>query len=150
MEKKKIRYSDQELEEFRQIILQKLEKARNDLKLLIESYDLGNGNGTDDTSPTYKGLEEGLREHDMERNRKLIDRQNDFIGCLENALVRIGNKNYGICRVTGKLIPKDRLRAVPHATLSIEAKRVQVTSGPNNRYHEPVFDDEEVLSKTGT
>ena len=127
VEKAKTRYSDEELEEFRQIILSKLEKAHNDLKLLTESYTTGNDHDTNDTSPTFKVLEEGYQVFSKEENSKFAARQSKFIKALENALVRIENKSYGICRVTGKLIPKDRLRIVPHATLSIEAKRQQTT-----------------------
>jgi RNA polymerase-binding transcription factor DksA len=127
VEKTKTRYSDEELEEFRQIILSKLEKAHNDLKLLTESYTTGNDHDTNDTSPTFKVLEEGYQVFSKEENSKFAARQSKFIKALENALVRIENKSYGICRVTGKLIPKDRLRIVPHATLSIEAKRQQTT-----------------------
>jgi RNA polymerase-binding transcription factor DksA len=128
-EKAKTRYSDEELEEFRQIILNKLEKAHNDLRLLTESYTTGNDHDTNDTSPTFKVLEEGYQVFSKEENSKFAARQ--FIKALENALIRIENKSYGICRATGKLIPKDRLRIVPHATLSIEAKRNQtVVTGP--------------------
>jgi RNA polymerase-binding transcription factor DksA len=127
VEKAKTRYSDEELEEFRQIILSKLEKAHNDLKLLTESYTTGNDHDTNDTSPTFKVLEEGYQVFSKEENSKFAARQSKFIKALENALVRIENKSYGICRITGKLIPKDRLRIVPHATLSIEAKRQQTT-----------------------
>jgi DnaK suppressor protein len=125
VEKVKNRYSDEELEEFRQIILSKLEKAHNDLNLLTESYTTGNDHDTNDTSPTFKVLEEGYQVFSKEENSKFAARQSKFIKALENALIRIENKSYGICRVTGKLIPKDRLRIVPHATLSIEAKRQQ-------------------------
>jgi RNA polymerase-binding transcription factor DksA len=118
----KTRYSDEELEEFRQIILKKLEKAKEDLKLLTEAYTNTGGNDTSDTSPTFKVLEEGQQVLSKEENRQLAARQERFISNLEAALVRIENKTYGICRVTGKLISKERLRAVPHATLSIEAK----------------------------
>ncbi|MGE5424124.1 MAG: TraR/DksA family transcriptional regulator [Syntrophothermus sp.] len=124
-DKVKNRYSDEELEEFRTIILSKLEKARNDLDLLTESYTTGNDHDTNDTSPTFKVLEEGYQVFSKEENSKFAARQSKFIKALENALVRIENKSYGICRATGKLIPKDRLRIVPHATLSIEAKRQQ-------------------------
>jgi len=123
----KNRYSDEELEEFRKIILSKLEKAHNDLKLLTESYTTGNDHDTNDTSPTFKVLEEGYQVFSKEENSKFAARQSKFIKALENALIRIENKSYGICRATGKLIPKDRLRIVPHATLSIEAKRQQTT-----------------------
>ena len=125
VENVKNRYTDEELEEFRQIILKKLEKARNDLELLTESYTTGNENDTNDTSPTFKVLEEGYQVFSKEENSKFAARQSKFIKALENALVRIENKTYGICRVTGKLIPKDRLKVVPHATLCIEAKRNQ-------------------------
>jgi len=124
----KNRYSDEELEEFKQIILKKLDKARNDLTMLTESYTTGNEHDTNDTSPTFKILEEGYQVFSKEENSKFAARQEKFIKSLENALIRIENKTYGICRVTGKLIPKDRLRIVPHATLSIEAKRVQTVS----------------------
>jgi DnaK suppressor protein len=132
----KNRYSDEELEEFKQIILKKLEKAHNDLKLLTESYTTGNEHDTNDTSPTFKVLEEGYQVFSKEENSKFAARQEKFIKSLENALIRIENKTYGICRVTGKLIPKDRLRIVPHATLSIEAKRVQVAV-PAARHTDP-------------
>jgi DnaK suppressor protein len=123
----KTRYTDEELDEFKEIILKKLEKAHNDLNLLTESYTTGNDHDTNDTSPTFKVLEEGYQVFSKEENSKFAARQSKFIKALENALVRIENKSYGICRVTGKLIPKDRLRIVPHATLSIEAKRNQTT-----------------------
>jgi RNA polymerase-binding transcription factor DksA len=118
----KNRYSDDELEEFRQIILAKLEKARKDLKMLTEAFANSNEHDISDTSPTFKVLEEGYQVNSKEENSKLAARQDKFITALENALVRIENKSYGICRVTGKLISKERLRIVPHATLSIEAK----------------------------
>jgi RNA polymerase-binding transcription factor DksA len=102
-----------------------LEKARNDLALLTESYTISNDHDISDTSPTFKILEEGYQVFSKEENSKFAARQSKFIKALENALVRIENKTYGICRATGKLIPKDRLRVVPHATLSIEAKRNQ-------------------------
>jgi RNA polymerase-binding transcription factor DksA len=124
----KNRYSDEELDEFKQIILKKLVKAHNDLKLLTESYTTGNEHDTNDTSPTFKVLEEGYQVFSKEENSKFAARQEKFIKSLENALIRIENKTYGICRVTGKLIPADRLRSVPHATLSIEAKRLQVAA----------------------
>ena len=125
VEQTKNRYSDEELEEFRIIILNKLEKAHNDLKLLTESYTISNDHDISDTSPTFKVLEEGYQVFSKEENSKFAARQSKFIKALENALIRIENKSYGICRVTGNLIPKDRLRIVPHATLSIEAKRIQ-------------------------
>ena len=127
----KNRYSDEELEEFRVIILNKLEKARNDLKLLTESYTISNDHDISDTSPTFKVLEEGYQVFSKEENSKFAARQSKFITALENALIRIENKTYGICRVTGNLIPKDRLRIVPHATLSIEAIRDQKVPAPN-------------------
>jgi DnaK suppressor protein len=123
MEKKeKTRYSDEELQEFREIILKKLEEARDGLKLLTEAYTTQNANDTNDTSPSFKILEEGSQVLSKEENSQLAARQQKFIRDLENALIRIENKTYGICRSTGKLISKERLRSVPHATLSIEAK----------------------------
>jgi RNA polymerase-binding transcription factor DksA len=124
-ESKKTRYSDEELEEFREIILKKLEKAREDLKILTEAFTHSNEHDTNDTSPTFKVLEEGYQVLSKEENSRLAARQQKFINALENALIRIENKSYGICRVTGKLISKERLRAVPHATLSIDAKLQQ-------------------------
>jgi len=121
----KTRYNDEELEEFRAIIMKKLEKAKNDFQLLTEAYTAGNTNDIDDTSPTFKVLEEGHQVLSKEENSRLASRQEKFIRNLENALQRIENKTYGICRVTGKLISKERLRSVPHATLSIDAKRNQ-------------------------
>lgn len=121
----KTRYSAEELEEFRQIILQKLKKAKDDLALLVEAYTNHSGSDTNDTSPTFKVLEEGQQVLSKEENSRLADRQRRFINNLEAALVRIENGTYGICRETGKLISKERLRAVPHATLSIEAKNKQ-------------------------
>ena len=118
----KKRYSDEELEEFRQIILEKLVKAREDLKMLTDAYTHANEHDTNDTSPTFKVLEEGYQVLSKEENSRLAARQQKFINSLENALIRIENKTYGICRVTGKLISKERLRSVPHATLSIDAK----------------------------
>ena len=112
----KTRYSDAELEEFRAIINEKLELAQRDYELLKASLTGADGNDTDDTSPTYKVLEEGANTLSKEETTRLAQRQ------LKAALVRIENKTYGICRETGKLIPAERLRAVPHATLSIEAK----------------------------
>ncbi len=116
------RYADEELHEFKKIIIDKLDQARKDLELLTEAYTNTGGNSTDDTSPTFKVLEEGSQVLSKEENSQLAGRLNKFIQNLEAALVRIENKTYGICRVTGKLIPKERLRSVPHATLSIEAK----------------------------
>ncbi len=121
----KTRYSDEELEEFKEIILKKLDKARADLKLLTEALTADGENGTNDTSPTFKILEEGYQVLSKEENGRLAARQQKFIQNLENALIRIENKTYGVCRATGKLIAKERLRIVPHATLSIEAKLQQ-------------------------
>jgi len=121
----KNRYSDEELEEFKVLILEKLRKATRDLKMLTEAYTISNEHDTTDTSPTFKILEEGYQVMSKEENSRLAARQDKFIKALENALIRIENKSYGICRVTGKLISKERLRAVPHATLSIEAKLLQ-------------------------
>ncbi len=121
-ETKRTRYSDEELEEFKIIILEKLKKANDDLKLLTDAYTNAGDNSTNDTSPTFKVLEEGQQVLSKEENRQLAARQERFIKNLEAALVRIENKTYGICRATGKLISKERLRAVPHATLSIDAK----------------------------
>jgi DnaK suppressor protein len=118
----KTRYSDEELDEFRQIILQKLEKAKEDYELLKSAVTQSESNDTQDTSPTFKVLEEGAATLSKEEAGKLAQRQQKFIQHLQAALVRIENKTYGICRESGKLIPKERLRAVPHATLSIDAK----------------------------
>ncbi len=120
--KEKTRYSDVELEEFRQIINEKLEKAQRDYELLRDGMTNMDGNDVMDTSPTFKVLEEGAATLSKEESGRLAQRQMKFIQHLQAALVRIENKTYGICRETGKLIPKERLRAVPHATLSIEAK----------------------------
>lgn len=119
----KNRYSDEELEEFRQIINEKLEVAQRDYDALKASLMNADNNSTDDTSPTYKVLEEGASTLSKEETTRLAQRQMKFIQSLQAALVRIENKTYGICRETGKLIPKERLRAVPHATLCIEAKQ---------------------------
>ncbi len=116
------RYSDEELMEFKEIILKKLEKAQEDYEMYRNSITHGDGNDTQDTSPTFKVLEEGAATLSKEEAGKLAQRQLKFIQHLQAALVRIENKTYGICRETGKLISKERLRAVPHATLSIEAK----------------------------
>ena len=121
----KTRYSDEELQEFKEIILRKLEQARKDYELLKNTITHGDGNDTQDTSPTFKVLEEGAAVLSKEEAGKLAQRQQKFIQYLQAALVRIENKTYGICRETGKLIPKERLRAVPHATLSIDAKQKQ-------------------------
>ena len=118
----KTRYSDAELEEFRELILEKLAKAKKDYDLLKGTITNSTGNDTEDTSPTFKILEEGAATLSKEEAGQLAQRQLKFIQHLQAALVRIENKTYGICRETGQLIPKERLRAVPHATLSIEAK----------------------------
>jgi len=121
----KTRYNEEELEEFKQIILNKLDKARKDYELLKEAITHGESNDTQDTSPTFKVLEEGAATLSKEEAGKLAQRQQKFIQHLSAALVRIENKTYGICRATGKIIPKERLRAVPHATLTIDAKQQQ-------------------------
>jgi len=118
----KIRYSDDELAEFREIIVKKLEEAQQDLELLRDQLSHRDDHGTDDTSPTFKLLEDGSEVMSREETNQLAIRQQKFIANLQGALVRIQNKTYGICRETGKLISKERLRIVPHATLSIEAK----------------------------
>ncbi|MBQ8760167.1 MAG: TraR/DksA family transcriptional regulator [Bacteroidales bacterium] len=117
----RVRYSDEELEEFKELILDKLARARKDLEMLNDNIS-GEDNSANDTAPTFKILEEGSNVLSKEENSQLAARQYKYIQNLENALVRIENKTYGVCRVTGKLIPKERLRAVPHATLSVEAK----------------------------
>tara|TARA_B100000965_G_scaffold316183_1_gene276501 strand:+ start:467 stop:850 length:384 start_codon:yes stop_codon:yes gene_type:complete len=122
---KKARYSDKELENFRKLIEEKIEKAQEDLELLRSAYMNNGNNGTDDTSPTFKAFEEGSETMSKEANTQLAIRQEKFIRDLKNAMIRIENKTYGICRVTGKLINKKRLLLVPHATLSIEAKNMQ-------------------------
>jgi len=121
----KNRYSDQDLEEFKTLIEEKIVKAKEDLELLRSSYMNDGNNGTEDTSPTFKAFEEGSETMSKEANTQLALRQEKFIRDLKNALMRIENKTYGICRVTGKLIQKERLILVPHATLSIEAKNMQ-------------------------
>jgi RNA polymerase-binding transcription factor DksA len=120
----KTRYSDVELAEFKELILDKLAKAQKDYELLRDGISNADGNDIMDTSPTFKVLEEGAATLSKEESGRLAQRQMKFIQHLQAALVRIENKTYGICRETGKLIPKERLRAVPHATLSIEAKNV--------------------------
>jgi len=121
----KIRYSDKDLAEFKALIEVKIEKAKSHLDLLKSSYMNDGNNGTDDTSPTFKAFEEGSETMSKEANTQLAIRQEKFIRDLKNALLRIENKTYGVCRVTGKLINKERLKLVPHATLSIEAKNMQ-------------------------
>lgn len=125
MEEQKVRYSDAELEEFRQIILDKLAVAQSDYNMLMDQLTKRNENGVDDTMPTYHTLEEGSEMQSSETLMNMAARAQKFIQGLNAALVRINNKTYGICRETGKLIPKERLRAVPHATLSIEAKNAR-------------------------
>ena len=121
----KTRYSDEELEEFRTLILEKLELAKRDYEDMMASLMNRDNNGVDDTSPTYKAMEVGALTQSKEELTTLAARQQKFIQGLQAALVRIENKTYGICRETGRLIPKERLRAVPHATLSIEAKNMK-------------------------
>src|SRR5210317_699156 len=118
-------YSDEALQEFKKIIEEKIAKAQKDLDLIRSAYMNDGNNGTDDTSPTFKAFEEGSETMSKEANTQLALRQEKFIRDLKNALVRIENKTYGVCRVTGKLIDKKRLKLVPHATLSIEAKNMQ-------------------------
>ncbi|MCO6147485.1 TraR/DksA C4-type zinc finger protein [Flavobacterium sp. MFBS3-15] len=120
-----IRYSDADLAEFRELITKKIEKAKADLDLIRSAYMNDLNNGTDDTSPTFKAFEEGSETMSKEANSQLAIRQEKFIRDLKNALIRIENKTYGICKVTGKLINKERLKLVPHATMSIEAKNMQ-------------------------
>lgn len=122
----KKRYSDEELAEFRDIILKKLEKAKHDYEVLKSTITHSDDNDTQDTSPTFKIMEEGASVLSKEEAGRLAQRQSQFIQHLQAALVRIENKTYGICRKTGKLISKERLRVVPHATLSIQAKREQM------------------------
>jgi len=121
----KTTYTKDELSEFRQLILAKIESAQDDLDVLRAATANDSDNGTEDTSPTFKQFEEGSSTLSKEENIKLAERQAKFIRSLNNALIRIENKTYGICRVTGKLIAKERLKLVPHATLSIEAKNAQ-------------------------
>lgn len=119
-----VRYSDAELEEFRQIIIKKIEVAEMDLKHHEDGFRNDGGNGTDDTSANFKPYEDGSDSMSKEANSQLARRTHKFIVDLKHALVRIENKSYGVCRVTGKLIPKERLRLVPHATLSVEGKNL--------------------------
>jgi DnaK suppressor protein len=121
----KTTYTKDELQEFRQLILAKIESAQDDLDVLRAATANDSDNGTEDTSPTFKQFEEGSSTLSKEENIKLAERQAKFIRSLNNALIRIENKTYGICRITGKLIAKERLKLVPHATLSIEAKNAQ-------------------------
>lgn len=124
-QQEKTRYLPEELQEFKDIIEKKLDEARKDYELLKNAFSNKDDHGTDDTSPTFKLLEEGSDVLSKEETGQLAARQKKFIENLEAAMVRIQNNTYGICRVTGKLIPKERLRVVPHATLSIEAKNMQ-------------------------
>ncbi|MAS67777.1 MAG: TraR/DksA family transcriptional regulator [Flavobacteriaceae bacterium] len=118
-------YSDEVLQDFKTIIEEKIAKAQKDLELIRSTYMNDGNNGTDDTSPTFKAFEEGSETMSKEANTQLAIRQEKFIRDLKNALIRIENKTYGVCRVTGKLISSERLKLVPHATLSIEAKNMQ-------------------------
>ncbi len=120
-----VRYSDKDLAEFKAIIEEKIRQAKTDLELIESTFKNDSNNGTDDTSPTFKAFEEGSETMSKEANVQLAIRQEKFIRDLKNALLRIENKTYGVCRVTGKLIQKERLKLVPHATLSIEAKNQQ-------------------------
>jgi DnaK suppressor protein len=124
-EDKRSRYSDKELAEFKELILEKLKEAQTDYELLKQTLSNEDNHGTDDTSPSFKLLEDGSDVMSKEETAQLASRQEKYIVSLKNALVRIENKSYGICRVTGKLIPKERLRSVPHATLGIDAKLSQ-------------------------
>ena len=125
MNDKLVRYSDKDLQEFKLIIEKKIDHAEEDLALIESAFKNDSNNGTEDTSPTFKAFEEGSETMSKEANVQLAIRQEKFIRDLKNALLRIENKTYGICRVTGSLIQKERLKLVPHATLSIEAKRQQ-------------------------
>ena len=125
MVEEKMRYSDADLAEFKEIIINKMDKAKIDLELIKSAYMNDLNNGTDDTSPTFKAFEEGSETMSKEANSQLAIRQEKFLRDLKNALFRVENKTYGVCKVTGKLISKERLRVVPHATMSIEAKNSQ-------------------------
>ncbi len=125
MNNNKVRYSDQDLGEFKLIIEEKISHAEEDLAMIESAFKNDSNNGTEDTSPTFKAFEEGSETMSKEANVQLAIRQEKFIRDLKNALLRIENKSYGVCRVTGNLIQKERLKLVPHATLSIEAKRQQ-------------------------
>jgi|TARA_B100000795_G_C22655626_1_gene382020 RNA polymerase-binding transcription factor DksA len=125
MEEVSKRYSDSDLAEFKILIQQKIDSAQKDLSRLRDSVTQGSGNGTNDTYSSFKAFEEGSETLSKESNSILAQRQDKFIRDLKNALIRIENKTYGICRVTMKLIQKERLKLVPHATLSIEAKQMQ-------------------------
>jgi DnaK suppressor protein len=123
--KQKEYYSDNDLAEFKKLILDKIEKAQKQLQLYEDAYKNGSSNDTEDTAPTFKSFDDGSNTLNKEANSQLAIRQGKFIRDLKNALIRIENRTYGICRVTGKLIRKERLILVPHATLSIEAKNKQ-------------------------
>ena len=125
MEENRPRFSEKDLQEFKAIITAKLENAKEDLNLLKRAYRNDSENGTEDTAPSFKGFDEGSETMAKEANVTLALRQESYIRDLKFALMRIENKTYGICRVTGKLIDKERLKLVPHATLSIEAKKMQ-------------------------
>ena len=120
-----VRYSESDLNEFKAIILEKLEEAKIYYELLKNSLSHASDNGTDDTAHAFKMMEEGSETLSREETAQLAARQEKFIQSLKNALLRIENKTYGVCRVTGKLIKKERLKLVPHATLSVEAKNMQ-------------------------
>ena len=122
---KKTAYSKKELKEFKELILTKIASAEEDLRVLQAAYSNDSDNGTEDTAPTFKAFEESSSTLSKEENMKLAERQEKFIRNLKNALIRIENNSYGVCRVTGNLISKERLSLVPHATLSIEAKKLQ-------------------------
>lgn len=122
--KEKTCYSPEELQEFKELILKKIEEAKRNLQMQLQAM-AGNENEANDTAPTFKNLEEGSNVLLKEENARLAARQQRFIRDLEAALIRIENGTYGICRVTGKLIPKERLMIVPHATTSIEGKNIQ-------------------------
>ena len=119
------RYSDEDLQEFKELIESKIEKAQKQLELYESAYKNGSANDTEDTSPTFKSFDEGSDTLSKEANSQLAIRQEKFIRDLKSALVRIENRTYGICRVTGELISKERLKLVPHATLSMKAKNKQ-------------------------
>lgn len=119
------RYNDTDLEEFKKLILEKIENAQRQLQLIESAFKNDSDNGTNDTSPTFKAFDEGSHVMSKEANSQLAIRQEKFIRDLKNALIRIENKTYGVCRVTKKLINKERLKLVPHATLSMEAKNMQ-------------------------
>jgi DnaK suppressor protein len=120
----KQRYSMEERKEFRKLILEKLKKAKKDLSIFKESFYNDQNNGTDDTYPTFKAFEEGSGTLSREQNAQIVEHLQKIIKSLNSALIRVENQDYGICRITNKLIPKERLMALPHTTLSIEGKRL--------------------------